>query len=73
MRGRAWLGRIVYASSSQQLTTWLKEWGITPGHVRSLPIQDVITGVQVDGPAPELADEIRSLQQAYFQNNARPA
>lgn len=71
--GWAGLGRIVYASSSQQLTAWLKEWGITPGHVRSLPIQDVITGVQVDGPAPELADEIRSLQQAYFRKNTRPA
>ena len=71
--GWAGLGRIVYASSSRQLAGWMQEWGITPGHVRSLPIQEVITGVQVDGPAPELADEIRALQQDYFSRNSRPA
>lgn len=71
--GWAGLGRIVYAASSQQLATWMQEWGITPGHVRTLAIQDVIDGVQVDGPAPELADEIRGLQEEYFRRNSRPA
>ena len=71
--GWAGLGRIVYASSSRQLAAWMAEWGIAPGPVRTLAIEDVISGVQVDGPAPELADEIRALQQEYFSKNSRPA
>lgn len=71
--GWAGLGRIVYASSSRQLAGWMQEWGIPPGPVRTLAIEDVIDGIQVDGPAPELADEIRSLQQEYFRHNSSPA
>ena len=46
----AWvgLGRIVYAVSGAQLGGWLAEWGVAPG-------------VPVDGPAPELEDEVRAL------------
>jgi tRNA(Arg) A34 adenosine deaminase TadA len=55
------LGRIVYAVSSAQLVEWLSEWGVPPGPVRPLPVQDVAPGVPVDGPAPELADEVREL------------
>ncbi|GIF99534.1 nucleoside deaminase [Catellatospora citrea] len=59
----AWvgLGRIVYAVSSAQLTAWRDEMGLPPGPVRPLPIQEVAPGVQVDGPAPELAAQIREL------------
>ena len=71
----AWagLGRIVYASSSKQLAAWMTEWGITPGTVRPLAIGEVVSGIAVDGPAPELTDEIRSLQKAYFEQHRRPA
>jgi tRNA(Arg) A34 adenosine deaminase TadA len=55
------LGRIVYASSSEQLVEWMNEMGVTPSRVRNLPIQDVIRDTQVDGPVPELAEEIRIL------------
>lgn len=55
------LGRIVYASSSEQLVEWTNEIGLTPSRVRNLPIQDVIRHTQVDGPVPELAEEIRKL------------
>ncbi len=55
------LGRIVYASSSAQLTEWLSEMGVAPGRVRPLPIQEVIRGTPVDGPVPELAEEVREL------------
>ena len=60
----AWngLGRIVYASSTAQLTAWRQEWGIPPGAVAALPINAVAPGVVVAGPDPELADEIRELQ-----------
>ena len=59
----AWvgLGRIVYASSSAQLTGWLVEFGVAPGPVRPLPVTEVAPGVPVDGPAPGLDDEVREL------------
>ena len=59
----AWmgLGRIVYAVSTEQLVGWLTEWGVPPGPVRPLAVQDVVPGIPVDGPAPELADEVRAL------------
>jgi tRNA(Arg) A34 adenosine deaminase TadA len=55
------LGRIVYASSSEQLAEWLSEMGAPPSRVRNLPIQDVIRDTTVDGPVPELAEEVRLL------------
>jgi tRNA(Arg) A34 adenosine deaminase TadA len=55
------LGRIVYAVSTAQLGAWLTEWGVPPGPVRPLSVQEVAPGVPVDGPAPELADEMRAL------------
>jgi tRNA(Arg) A34 adenosine deaminase TadA len=55
------LGRIVYAVSSAQLGEWLTEWGVPPGPVRPLSVREVAPGVPVDGPAPELAEEMRAL------------
>jgi tRNA(Arg) A34 adenosine deaminase TadA len=59
----AWvgLGRIVYAVSGAQLGGWLAEWGVAPGPVTALSIQQVAPGVPVDGPAPELEAEVRAL------------
>ncbi|MFA1822409.1 nucleoside deaminase [Virgibacillus oceani] len=57
------LGRIVYASSSEQLVQWLREMEIPPSPVRNLPIQDVIRDASVDGPVPELAEQVRQLHQ----------
>jgi tRNA(Arg) A34 adenosine deaminase TadA len=59
----AWmgLGRIAYATSSQQLTGWLHELGVAPGPVRPLPVRDVAPGIVVDGPAEELAGAVRAL------------
>lgn len=56
------LGRIVYASSSQQLVEWLSELGIAPSRVRNLPIKDVIRDTVVEGPVPELAEQVKKLQ-----------
>jgi tRNA(Arg) A34 adenosine deaminase TadA len=55
------LGRIVYASSSEQLTRWLTELGVPPPPVRPLPIGAVVPDVEVDGPVPALAEEVRAL------------
>ncbi|MDT0212404.1 nucleoside deaminase [Rothia sp. ARF10] len=59
----AWvgLGRIAYAVSTEQLVGWLREWGVAASPVLPLAVQQVAPGVVVDGPAPELEDEMRSL------------
>lgn len=57
------LGRIVYASSSKQLAQWLSELGVPASRVRNLPIQDVVRDIQVDGPVPELSEQVRELHQ----------
>jgi len=64
----AWvgLGRIVYASSSRQLSDWLRELGAPPPPVAALPIDTVAPGVPVDGPSPDLAPVVRELHRAWF-------
>lgn len=64
----AWvgLGRIVYAVSSTQLASWLGEWDVPPAPVKALSISDVAPDVAVDGPAPELQDEMRELHRRFF-------
>jgi tRNA(Arg) A34 adenosine deaminase TadA len=55
------LGRIVYATSSAQLVEWLGELGVPRGPVRPLPVNDVVPGIVVEGPAPELEEAVRAL------------
>lgn len=55
------LGRIVYASSSEQLSAWLSEWQVAPAPVAPLPITTIVHGARVDGPVPELAEAVRAL------------
>ncbi|NUO33943.1 MAG: nucleoside deaminase [Dermatophilaceae bacterium] len=63
----AWvgLGRIVYAASSVQLGEWRSAWGSPPSPVAALSIRDVDPDAVVDGPAPELEAEVKSLH-AHF-------
>lgn len=68
--GWAGLGRIVYASSSRQLQEWMQELGAKPRRVRSLPIEEVIRDTQVDGPVPELAEEVRILQRLSYERKS---
>jgi tRNA(Arg) A34 adenosine deaminase TadA len=65
----AWvgLGRIVYATSSTQLTGWRSEWGTAPSPVAPLPISAIAPGIDVDGPAPELAEAMKALYEAKFR------
>ena len=64
----AWmgLGRIVYAVSSATLSGWLADWGVAPGAVLPLPVNAVAPGIQVDGPAPGLEDEMKALHRQRF-------
>ncbi|MBS9404576.1 nucleoside deaminase [Halomonas sp. TRM85114] len=55
------LGRIVYASSSEQLVEWLEELGVAPPRVRPLSIREVVPDAVVEGPVPEFAERIRHL------------
>ena len=59
------LGRIVYVASSAQLAEWLADMGVPPSPVRPLPIQEVVPDAVVDGPVPELVEEVRALHRRY--------
>lgn len=65
----AWvgLGRIVYATSTEQLLSWQAEWGTPAGPVAGLPISAVAPRIPVDGPAPELAEAMKPLYEAKFR------
>ncbi|MFD1863486.1 nucleoside deaminase [Planococcus chinensis] len=65
--GWAGLGRIVYASSSEQLAGWLSELGAPPSRVRNLAIEDVIKDTEVDGPVPELAERVHELHRRLHE------
>ncbi|PAU80550.1 tRNA-specific adenosine deaminase [Halovibrio salipaludis] len=59
----AWagLGRIVFASSGEQLKGWLSDLGVEAFPVHLLPVQDIAPGVRVDGPVSGLAEQVREL------------
>jgi tRNA(Arg) A34 adenosine deaminase TadA len=67
--GHAWvgLGRIVYATSSAQLTQWRAEWNAPPSPVAALPIATVAPGVLAEGPAPQFTDQMKPLYEAAFR------
>ena len=59
------LGRIVYATSSQQMGIWLAELGVSPAPVRRLPITQVVPDLVVAGPIPDLAEQVRDLHRRF--------
>jgi tRNA(Arg) A34 adenosine deaminase TadA len=63
--GWAGLGRIVYATSSEQMTGWLAAWGVGPAPVLPLAVSEVAPGLAVSGPAPELAEQVRELHRRF--------
>ncbi len=63
------LGRIMYATSSEQLAAWVAELGAPPSPVRALAVQEVVPGLTVQGPVPELAEAVRDLVRR-FQSRA---
>src|SRR5699024_9789673 len=69
----AWvgLGDIVYVHSSEQLVAWLAEWGLEPGPVATLPIQQVAPEVAVRGPVPGLDEEMKALHRRVVTAVAR--
>ncbi len=63
------LGRIVYASSTAQLTGWRAELGAPASPVRPLAIREIVPGVAVEGPDPELAEQVRELHRRHAQRS----
>ena len=63
----AWvgLGRIVYASSSEQLKRWLAELGGPALVVRPLPVSDIAPGLVVQGPVPGLDEQVHELHRRF--------
>ena len=66
----AWvgLGRIVFASSSEQMTQWRDELGLGASPVAPLSIQDVVPDLPVEGPSVELAPLVRDLHRRRPQH-----
>ena len=63
------LGRIVYAVSSERLLAWRQAWGSAQLVVNVLPINAIAPHVPVDGPAPELEEELRTLHRAAWERS----
>ncbi len=59
----AWvgLGRIVYATSTEQMVRWRSAAGDPPGPVRPLAVREVAPLVEVDGPSDELTPLVEDL------------
>ena len=55
------LGRIVYATSTAQLLTWLDEFGAAPLAITPSRIEQIVPGIEVDGPVAEFSDAVREL------------
>lgn len=69
----AWvgLGRIVFASSTEQARGWLADLGVTSEPpVRPLAIHEVAPGLEVVGPVPELAEQVRALHRRFRSERA---
>lgn len=64
------LGRIVYVSSSAQLAAWLTELGVPAPPVRTLPIQAIVADVVVEGPVPELTEQVRDLHRRFHRRSS---
>ncbi len=63
----AWvgLGRIVYVSSSEQLTAWLAELGELPLPVVPLAVSQVAPGLIVQGPVAGLDKQVHELHRRF--------
>ncbi len=66
------LGEIIYLSSSKQLKEWLEEMNVPPSPIRFYPVEEIIPGVKVKGPAVgELLEEIKKLHEEYYKNQKK--
>ncbi len=61
----AWagLGRIVFISSSRQLSEWLAAFGAPASPVSMQPIHEIAPDVMVEGPVEAMVDAVRVLHE----------
>ena len=66
----AWagLGRIVFASSTAQLSGWRADLGVPPSPVSPLSIAEVAPGLLVEGPVPGLDERVRALHVRHHRS-----
>jgi tRNA(Arg) A34 adenosine deaminase TadA len=58
-------GRIVFISSTEQLTSWLAALGVPAGPVRPLAIREIVPHLEVDGAVPDLAEQLHALHRRF--------
>lgn len=61
------LGKIVYASSSEQLASWLDAMEVPAPPFNSLPITSVTRGTETEGPFEPYASQVKKLHEAYHR------
>jgi tRNA(Arg) A34 adenosine deaminase TadA len=66
--GLVGLGRIVYAVSSRQFLDWMADLGVSDDDfaLRQLPIAEIARKVKVEGPVPEVEDEVHELYRRRY-------
>lgn len=64
----AWagLGPIVFATSTEQLTSWFADAGLPAAPVAPLRVREVAPDVAVRGPFPDLAEPLHALHLRRF-------
>lgn len=61
------LDKIVYVSSSKQLSQWLEAINVAPAPFKNLHIESVIRDANVEGPFEALSPKIEALHLRYHQ------
>ena len=52
-------------TSSEQVGAWLAELGVSPAPVLPLAITQVVPGLVVAGPVPDLAEQVSDLHRRF--------
>src|SRR5699024_5380488 len=64
------LGDLIYLSSAEQLTKWLKEEGATGSAIQFTPSEEIINNITIKGPGEgDLLKRIKDLQIKNFHRN----
>lgn len=61
--GFAGLGRIVFATSNDQLLTWREEMGADGFDFKPIPARDILPDHDIEGPDEAFADDVRALHE----------
>lgn len=67
--GLVGLGRIVYISSGAQLYQWLQDMGAEQLPIHLLPIEQIVPHITVEGPIPELDEQVHALHRRCHMAN----